>query len=236
VAPRDTIADETAHGYLTLGRLGAAERLATKISHPGRRAMVLAHVCLVRGDSAGIARHLRDGESQGGYYKPWTWIPILEARSGLIREARNWLPQMEEGARKRGWADRREIVLGEIALEKGDVGEAIRRFEEAARLRVERFDWHGTLLAAESFAAALNRQGQTARAIEVLERAQGEFQPFEMMGPYWQKNRLDLAKLYRSAGRIQEARTIEAGLLKRLALADADHPIVRELQRLQKTS
>jgi tetratricopeptide (TPR) repeat protein len=235
VAPRDTLADETAHGYLTLGRLGTAERVARKISHSGRRASVLAHVCLARGDRVGLTRQLRSGEVQG-YYRPWTWIPILEARVGLDREARGWLPKMEEGARKRGWADRREIVLGEIALEKGNVGEAIRRFEEAARLRVERFDWHGTLLAAESYATALNRHGQTARAIDVLERAQGQFQPFEMLGPYWQKNRLDLAKLYRSVGRVGEARLIESELLKRLALADADHPIVLELQRLQKAS
>jgi tetratricopeptide (TPR) repeat protein len=228
VAPRDTLADETAFGYLTLGRLGAAEQIARKISHPGRRANALAHVCLARGDRVGLTRHLRAGEAHG-YYTPWTWIPILEARSGLVREARGWLPAMEKRARRLGWG-RRETVLGEIALAQGDLDEAIRRFEEAARLRHMRFDWQGSLLGAESFAAALRRKGQTKHAIEVLEQSQGEFRPFDTGSPYWRKNRLDLARLYRSVGRVEEARAIEADLLKRLALADADHPILVALK------
>jgi hypothetical protein len=49
------------------------------------------------------------------------------------------------------------------------------------------------------------------------------------------RNRLDLAKLYRSVGRVEEARAIEAELSKLLALADADHPILLELKRVNHT-
>ena len=234
--PRDCLAVEGASGYLTLGRLGEAERVAKKISDPGKRANVLAQVSFIRGDRLGLVRHLRSQEAQERNQASRTRIvtPLLEARAGLVREARGWLPTLERSA-LRGAPGRREIVLGEIALAEGSIDEAILRFEEAARLRDKRFDWEGSLLGAESFAAALKRKGQTERAIEVLEQAQGEFRPFDTGGPYWGKNRLDLARLYRSVGRVEEARAIEADLLKRLAVADPDHPVLLDLKRLQKS-
>ncbi len=54
-------------------------------------------------------------------------------------------------------------------------------------------------------------------------------------GAYWLRTRLELAKLYRSVGRVDEARVVEADLRKLLALADPDHPILLELERLQKS-
>ena len=231
---RDTLADESVDGYLTLGRLRAAERVAAKIRDPAIQGNALAQVYFVRGDRVGLVRHLRGVQPSDN--ASWTWIPLQAARSGLVREARGWLPAMEKGQRKRGWADRRETLIGEIALAEGNLDEAIRRFEAAARLRDKRFDPKGSLLGAGSFAAALKRKGQIQRAIEVLEQWQGEFRPFVTPGPFWQRNRLDLARLYRSVGRVAEARTIEAELLKRLALADDDHPILIELRRLSGAS
>jgi hypothetical protein len=42
-----------------------------------------------------------------------------------------------------------------------------------------------------------------------------------------------LAQLYRQGGQQAEARRVEADLLKLLAHADADHPILRQLQQSQ---
>jgi hypothetical protein len=55
-------------------------------------------------------------------------------------------------------------------------------------------------------------------------------------GAYWLRNRFALAKLYRGIGRVEDARVVEVELLALLALADADHPILLELQRLPKAS
>ena len=52
----------------------------------------------------------------------------------------------------------------------------------------------------------------------------------------WMKTQLRLAQLYRKVGREQEAREIEAELLKLLAYADADHPFLRQLQRSQEVA
>ena len=46
--------------------------------------------------------------------------------------------------------------------------------------------------------------------------------------------RWQLADLYRQTGRDEDAREIEDELRKRLALADADHPILRQLERTEE--
>ena len=43
-----------------------------------------------------------------------------------------------------------------------------------------------------------------------------------------------MARLYRRVGRAEDALVIEADLLKLLALADADHPILRELKQIRE--
>lgn len=71
--------------------------------------------------------------------------------------------------------------------------------------------------------------------MEVLERAsERKFLAVASLDPtvpYWIRNRLELARLYRGVGRVEDARAIEADLLKLLALADSDHPVVRELRQ-----
>lgn len=54
-------------------------------------------------------------------------------------------------------------------------------------------------------------------------------------GAYWLRNQFELAKSYRGAGRAEDALAVEGELRKLLAFADADHPILLELQRLQSS-
>jgi hypothetical protein len=77
------------------------------------------------------------------------------------------------------------------------------------------------------------------RAIEVLERAsERRFQAVisNPAGTYWLRSRFELARLYRSIGRVDDARVVEADLEKLLALADADHPILMALKARGATS
>ena len=46
----------------------------------------------------------------------------------------------------------------------------------------------------------------------------------------WPRDRAQLARLYRKNGQEAEARAIESHLLKLLAVADADHPLLGELR------
>ena len=59
---------------------------------------------------------------------------------------------------------------------------------------------------------------------------------FPLIAPEWMKTQLRLARLYRKVGREQEAQKIEAELLRLLAYADPDHPILVELQRSQEVA
>ncbi|RPH59614.1 MAG: hypothetical protein EHM89_10370 [Acidobacteria bacterium] len=44
--------------------------------------------------------------------------------------------------------------------------------------------------------------------------------------PFWIEARDNLAELYRQMGRIEEADAIDKNLLRLLAVADADHPVL----------
>jgi hypothetical protein len=48
---------------------------------------------------------------------------------------------------------------------------------------------------------------------------------------WWLRTELQLADLYREMGRVPEAEKVENELRKMLIYADADHPILRELQK-----
>ena len=50
-----------------------------------------------------------------------------------------------------------------------------------------------------------------------------------LTAPLWLKLRAQLSQLYLKMGRYEDAREIEDELRRRLALADADHPILRQL-------
>jgi hypothetical protein len=51
-------------------------------------------------------------------------------------------------------------------------------------------------------------------------------------GPFWMDAYFRLAKLYRECGRDSEAREIEGELRALLRLADPDHYILQELERM----
>ncbi|MCH8321422.1 MAG: hypothetical protein IH790_10780, partial [Acidobacteria bacterium] len=54
-----------------------------------------------------------------------------------------------------------------------------------------------------------------------------------LTGPLWLKLQAQLAQLYREMGQDEDARKIEDELRRLLALADSDHPILRQLDRTE---
>ena len=51
------------------------------------------------------------------------------------------------------------------------------------------------------------------------------------VGMWWLRNQWRLAQLYRKLNRVDDAREIESELLALLAYADADHPMLLDLQQ-----
>ena len=125
------------------------------------------------------------------------------------------------------------MLRGEIALSRGNLEDAVRELEAGWESQ-GRFIKASYYLGRESLAAILEKQGDLSRAIQILERRPERREAaFAGGAAYWHRNRLQLARLYRRVGRVEEARATEADLLRLLALADPDHPIRRELDRLK---
>jgi len=230
-----------ASDYLTLGNIVTVEKVSRRILNPALRSGILAQVAFLKGDAAGLRGLLQHGSLETETLWRVVLTPILlQTRAGLLPEAQRRLKELEERIGKLGYLSRPgelEILRGEIAFARGDLESAIRELEEGTRLAQDlgrRPQFH---LGSETLATALMKKGDARRAIEILERAsERKFLAAvsnDSAVPYWMRNRLDLAKLYRHAGRIKDAQAIEADLSKLLTLADPDYPIRRELDRLK---
>jgi tetratricopeptide (TPR) repeat protein len=249
---RDRLALATALGYLTLGRIESAARTSGKIVDPVVRNDVLAQIAFVKGDVLALRQLLRfqgdpqlervDGatnETPGAFpLVYWETTGILQARAGLTSEARVFLTAQQETRAETEDLPEFHRIPGEIAFAHGDLAGAITELETATALDDGRGPKKpGFYLGSESLAAALAKSGDAPRAIEVLERhpERRDAVISGNTGAYWLRNRLELAKLYRGVGRMEDARAVEAELSTMLSLADADHPVLREIRRLQKS-
>ena len=183
-------------------------------------------------DRRALKRHLV--ASEGTTYRSVNTV-ILLARVGLLPQAARLLNKIEteQPISTPGYL---QIPRGELALARGEVDRGIAELEEGTR-RVGEMGHQPSFLGSESLAAALKEKGDLAQAVQVLERA-SEKRPsaaFQLAGAFWLRNQFQLARLYREVGRAEDARKLERELLNLLALADPDHPILRELQRLRNS-
>jgi tetratricopeptide (TPR) repeat protein len=222
------LAAPTAYFYLTLGRFEAAEQCFQKIPDPNLRQTQLALVAFFRNDRLALRQHLMASE---GSHRSVNAVIFL-ARVGLLPQAARLLNKIEttQVISLPGYL---QIPRGELALARGELDSGIADLEEGTRLIGEN-GWWVFFLGSESLAEALNRRGDLLKAIQVLERASKarSSTAFNGTGAFWLRNQFQLSRLYRKVGRAGEARRIERELLKLLALADTDHPMLLELRRL----
>ena len=231
---RDGLAIIIGRAHLSLGKLKLAEQWFHRILKPEDRSRDLAYVALLRGDRQGLI----DVADSLKKLPVWQTIYLARAvRAGLLSEAEAAIPDLEnsEDFPDSGFISIRQL-RGELALARGNTGQAIALLEEAIELwgafRV--FGFGGS----ETLASAWEQQGNFQRAIGVLEAVR-PFRTryvFPLIAPEWMKTQLRLAQLYRKAGREQEAREIEAELLKLLTYADPDHPMLVELKGSQEVA
>lgn len=89
------------------------------------------------------------------------------------------------------------------------------------------------LITADALVTALERSGDHVKALSVLEEA-SEMRPWNLPSTFpaeflWLRNQARLSDHYQRLGRDNEARKLDEKLTKRLAVADSDHPILRQL-------
>lgn len=95
-------------------------------------------------------------------------------------------------------------------------------------------NWECFYAASESLAAAYEQQNDLPASLRALEEGCREEEAGNVAGTvarvFWLRIKSRLAQLYRKLGRVEDAKRVEAELLRLLAYADTDHPILRQLK------
>jgi hypothetical protein len=156
---------------------------------------------------------------------------IVLVRAGFTEESEAIITEFEGDPNRRphlraGF----QMARGVLSINKGNTTEGIRLIEDVLGQDRSRY-FLGSLILAEAW----REQDQLESAMRVLEEASSKqallFAPVGGENPArWLRIRLMLAKTYREMGRVDDAGKIEAELRTLLAYADADHPILRQLE------
>lgn len=231
VQDRTAIEQDLGLFYMTLGQFRKAEERFRRIPEPPYRSANLAVLAFARNNNEKLLENLRP--LKPSYTS--AMIAVLFIRAGLLRQAESRIPALAPVRLPAEVAS----VRGELALARGRRTDAEPLLREGLQLMQAEQLNPVFFLAAESLATLYAQRGETQTALETLETAgmqRGAFLSyFGLFGYFGMRPRLELARLYRRLGREAEAQKIEAELLKLLALADPDHPMVVELKRNQET-
>ena len=203
---------------LTLGRFQSAQELFASIErpHPSWSPMV----SFFKGDE--------NQARQGAALIPPNLGGGYQGISGML-VARLWPP----GAEAKLSNEQDPSIRGEVALAQGRFAEAAmmlqRAFDDSYRKRSRSTQW-----IADGLVTALQQSGNSPKALETLEATSGTrmwcLGPVsENGGAFWLRNQARLSAYYHRLGREPEARKIDDQLRKLLAVADPDHPILRQL-------
>jgi hypothetical protein len=225
------------NGYLSFGKLKAAEELFLKLSKKDE--FDLAQVAYAAGDSAKLRKHLQN--QLNSKVKPGTTAPLLLVRGGFTAEAQKVVAERRASPRWQSIHTRAivNILAGEIALSRGQTTEAISLLQ--GDLLASRWIYSPAFfMASESLADAFERQGDLQKSLLTLEDAAREkaiaYEGGGSIGYYWLRVQWRLAQLYRKMGRLEEAEKVEAELSKMLAYADPEHPILLQLKQVRTIS
>lgn len=223
-----------ANFHLALGETHKARAWLMQASPPqdAPSAEGLAWISFLTGDHARARKWLDRSIALSDHFPMnmplLTRVGMAQQASALSKTYKQWPPQ---------W---RNASLGEFLVSQGRTASGIRLLQDGtsqARLHAH----PSYFLNAETLAQAYESTGNFASAVEVLESATANrihaYGPFDMLAAsFWMRDELDLAHLYRRLNRVKEAQAIENELRKLLAYADADYPILVELNRLQSSA
>ena len=214
--------------YTEIGRLQTAEKYYELLPE-NLRHWPLAMLAESKGDREAIRRHLRN-QITAAPETVWVGTAARLARAGMVSDSQGTISRMT----RLGFRDFRvQYAQGELALARGRSDEALTLLRSAFEAAVKGRDEYLPLIS-EACARALEVKGDLSGAIQVMEQGWEQKPGSRALDRVEHKNQLRL--LLRKAGREQEAQQIEAELLKLLAYADPDHPILVELKKQAATS
>jgi serine/threonine protein kinase/Tfp pilus assembly protein PilF len=211
---------EVGEFYLTLGQWQHAEEWFQQLPSRARSSFAVWR-SMARGDWGS----LKDNEllKRGGF---GTLGAILLMRVGLVEEVRKQLPYLERTTFNPELALR--DVRGMLAVADG------KSKDGGALLGPElKRQWASGIaeffVASDAWADFLEKDGDLARALNVLEGAAAQrTRIYEPYGFVWVNVQAHLTRLYRKLGRTAEAAKAEAELARLLARADPNHPVLME--------
>jgi serine/threonine-protein kinase len=203
---------------LALGQVRLAEEASNRIIDPQQRRIARAELALARDDYPGIASQLADFRSSD-----WAVASLL-VRSGDLNAAERFRPTFPTVFPIQAiWA------ANEIQEARGNRDCITRALHDGVPW-VNVMAGARTFMYSETLARAAAAIGQRAAAITVLERTEpagvASLGQTSQAGFYWMRNQKLLADLYREDGQLDKARAVEQDLLARLAVADADYPLL----------
>ncbi len=229
---RKLLAANLGLGYLSFGQVKAAEEWFRRIEDESVSHDLLALAAYAGGDQTMCREHaakffLRPESAQcTGYSSGVTLARVgwIQDPQGLIEHYRRHVENI--------------FVIhmqGELALSQGHIDNAIQLLRQAT----DNFRQGGNqefLISSDGLALALERRGELAEALRVLEQASParsrEIAWESPTGVFWLRIEAHLARLYRQNGRTAEARQIEDQLRRILAYADADFPVRKQLEHI----
>ena len=239
--------------YLTLGKIGLAREWLEKTDdYEARRHYFLAAIAYAEEDHKAMTEHLKQLLETWESQRPWRQRPIpvrnvvlLLARGGFLLEAAELFSDRiiapgTPDARREAIERRRDILRGVLALSRGNRLEGMKMLENALSLSGPLVPATSVyFMGSESLAKAWKEQGNSGKAVQVLNAALQKqsrllLEQSLLTGPLWLRLQAQLVQLYREMGQDEDAGKIEDELRKRLALADPDHPILRQLDRTKE--
>jgi DNA-binding winged helix-turn-helix (wHTH) protein/tetratricopeptide (TPR) repeat protein len=207
--------------YLHLGKLRLADEWFQKLP-PGSTPRKFTSILLgeARGGTAGLRRAVeKQLPIKGQELAPDA--AVWFARCGMLRESQQMISRLERMGAPTSWL---KYTRGALTLAEGHRVQAIGLLKEDPKdllqLGAQRF----AVDAADLLATAYEQQGQIPEAINTLQR-------FEDQHLLSVDKSFHLCRLYTKAGDTQDAQKIEQNLLRRLAYADPDYPILVQLHR-----
>ncbi len=210
----------TVSGFdLLVGKLRLATGMCGSIVEPYMRSSCLTGVALV-GNNPVLAREQFPLQCCQSLY-----AGMAAARLGHLGLARKIVPVLK---------DSQTTLEGEILLDSGRPAEAVARLLTAfpdVQDDAMRRNSGPYLFSRHTLARAFEKQGNLAEAISTLEVVGP---PQKGSWPLWNllDCHLELVRLYRKAGRRDDAIRLRTELLHYLSEADGDHPYLIELHRM----